>query len=202
MKLREFPDWEKLYREEKVESMPWYHPGLDPDLEKALRDRNIRSGAALDLGTGPGTQAMALAELGFEVTATDISETSVKGALKKTKKRGLKVDFRQDDILDTTLDRQFDFIFDRGCFHVIAPGRRKDYVKIVEGLIKPGGYLFLKCFSHLEKMKGGPYRFRQDELRGLFRARFKVLSVRRTVYHGTLDPLPKALFCVIKKPRQ
>jgi 2-polyprenyl-3-methyl-5-hydroxy-6-metoxy-1,4-benzoquinol methylase len=199
-KIREFPDWEKYYREEKVASMPWYHPAIDPDLEGALKRHKIRNGSALDLGTGPGTQALALASRGFNVTATDISATSVKNAQKKTKKRGLDIEFRQDDILETTLEKEFDFIFDRGCFHVIAPGKRKDYVGIIRGLIKPGGYLFLKCFSHLEKMKGGPYRFTQDEIKRLFRTHFKILSIEQTVYHGTLSPLPKALFCVLKKP--
>jgi SAM-dependent methyltransferase len=204
-RLREFPDWEKLYREEKVESMPWFHPGLDPDLDRALRDLKIHSGFALDLGTGPGTQAIALAELGFKVIATDISKAAIKKALIRTRKKGsvqdrLDIEFREDDILSTRLDMEFDFIFDRGCFHVLTPGRRKDYVSVVAGLIKPGGYLFLKCFSYLEKMEGGPYRFTPEEIKKLFNTRFKVLSIKKTRYHGTLKPLPLALFCRLQRP--
>jgi hypothetical protein len=33
---REFPRWETLYQEGKIESMPWFNPALDDDLEKAL----------------------------------------------------------------------------------------------------------------------------------------------------------------------
>jgi SAM-dependent methyltransferase len=199
-RLREFPDWEKLYRDENVESMPWFHPDLDPDLDRALRRLDINSGTALDLGTGPGTQAMALTERGYKVTATDISDTAVKKAIIRAREKGLDIAFRQDDIMNTMLEQEFDFVFDRGCFHVLPPGRRQDYVKVIKSLIKPGGYLFLKCFSHLEKMEGGPYRFTPDEIKDLFKTRFNVLSIEKTLYHGTLEPLPIALFCVLQKP--
>lgn len=56
--------------------MPWFNPELDEDLENALDELGLRSGSALDLGTGPGTQAIHLARRGFDVTATDISETA------------------------------------------------------------------------------------------------------------------------------
>jgi 2-polyprenyl-3-methyl-5-hydroxy-6-metoxy-1,4-benzoquinol methylase len=75
----------------------------------------LRSGIALDLGTGPGTQAIHLARRGFAVTATDISEAAIRLASEKAQNEGLEITWEQDDILDTRLDRQFDFIFDRGC---------------------------------------------------------------------------------------
>ncbi len=179
--------------------MPWFCPFLDPDLEAALKRLKIKSGGALDIGTGPGTQAFALAELGFRVVATDLSATAVKNAAKEAKRRSLDISFIEDDILATKLKERFDFIFDRGCFHVIAPPRRKDYVSSVSGLLKEGGYLFLKCFSHLEKMKGGPHRFKEAEIRGIFKPSFDALSIDKTVFQGTLNPFPKALFCVLRK---
>ncbi|MBR8831761.1 MAG: hypothetical protein N5P05_002641 [Chroococcopsis gigantea SAG 12.99] len=62
---RQFPDPEQLYREQSVDSMPWFYEGLDPDLKRALGMMNITQGVALDIGTGPGTQAIALARQGF-----------------------------------------------------------------------------------------------------------------------------------------
>ncbi|MBW4618510.1 MAG: methyltransferase domain-containing protein [Cyanosarcina radialis HA8281-LM2] len=196
---REFPNWEKLYQTDAVESMPWFNPELDPDLDRALTQLHLKTGSALDLGTGPGTQAIALAERGFDVTATDLSETAVNLAKEKAQQKGFNVSFQTDDILNTHLNRKFDLVFDRGCFHVLPPECRLDYVRTVAGLIKSGGYLFLKCFSYLETRESGPYRFTPTEIQEMFGDRFHVRSIEETVYHGTLNPLPKALFCQMEK---
>ena len=34
MTEREFPNWEALYQEQAVETMPWFNPSLDPDVEE------------------------------------------------------------------------------------------------------------------------------------------------------------------------
>ena len=195
----QFPDWEQLYQEKPVESMPWFNPNLDSDLDQALTKLNIQSGTALDLGTGPGTQAIALAERGFNVTATDLSATAIEKAQAIAQQKGLDISWKQDDILNTQLDQTFDFVLDRGCFHVFPPERRQDYLRVVERLIKPNGYLFLKCFSHLETREEGPYRFTPEEIKEIFSNQFNVISVEETVYQGTLEHFPRALFCILKK---
>ena len=196
---REFPEWEQLYQDKDVESMPWYNPELDLDLDQALTQLNLHNSTALDLGTGPGTQAMALRVRGFNVTATDLSATAIQKAQRIAQDKGLDISWKQDDILNSTLDQDFDFVFDRGCFHVFPPERRQDYVGVVAHLIKPRGYLFLKCFSHLEPRQEGPYRFTPEQIKEIFSNQFNVLSVEETVYHGTLSPLPRALFCILQK---
>lgn len=198
-KQREFPDWEQLYQNKDVESMPWFNAQLDPDLEQALTALNIHAGTALDLGTGPGTQAIALAERGFQVTATDLSDTAIRKAAARARDKGLNIDFQPDDIFNTHLNREFDFVFDRGCFHVFQPQQRPDYVRVVARLVKPKGYLLLKTFSHLETREDGPYRFTPEEIEEIFSDQFHVVSVTQTVYHGTLNPLPRALFCILQK---
>src|SRR5262245_15286573 len=195
----EFPQWEELYQQREIESMPWFNPELDEDLEKALDELRLRGGSALDLGTGPGTQAIHLARRGFDVTATDISEAAIRLAREKARRQVLELTWAQDDILDRRLGRQFDLIFDRGCFHVLNPERREDYVRTVSGLLNTGGYLFLKCFSRLQPGEQGPYRFTPEQIREIFSVRLSVLSIKETVYQGTMDPLPRALFCTIRR---
>ena len=179
--------------------MPWFNPELDDDLKQALDDLGVRAGSVLDLGSGPGTQAMQLARRGFDVTATDISGSAIRLAGKRRKRKGLDITWQQDDILDSRLARQFDLIFDRGCFHVLAPERRQDYVTIVADLLNRGGHLFLKCFSHLQPGEIGPYRFTPEQIRELFGSRLAVLSVQETVFQGRHDPLPRALFCMMRR---
>ena len=178
-KKHEFPRWEMLYQAGKIESMPWFNPALDNDLAKALDELGLQGGNALDLGTGPGTQAMHLAQRGFGVTATDISGTAIRAAREKAAEQGLDITWEEDNILDTRLDQQFDLIFDRGCFHVLAPERRQDYVRIVGGLLKTGGHLFLKCFSYLQPGEQGPYRFPPEQIREGIGSWFSVLSIKR-----------------------
>ena len=192
-------DWEEYYREEPVEAMPWFHEGLDKDFDAALNELGITGGAALDLGTGPGTQARALAKRGLTVTATDISATAVRDAAYAALEEGLEIDFLEDDILWTKLKKDFDVVLDRGCFHGITPEDRGLYVKTVFELLRPGGYLLLKCFSVKETMEEGPYRFTPEDIRALFGAHFKVKSIEESVFDGTLDHAPKALFIVMQR---
>jgi len=191
-------DWERLYRRAKPETLPWTWPDLDPDLARALARLGLRKGRFLDIGTGPGTQAMALARLGFDVTATDLSKTAVAGARRRAKGAGLAIDFRQDDILASKLRKRFDVAFDRGCFHVFPEERRARYALTVHRLLAPGGTFFLKVFSNKQPGTDGPHRFTPAQLRAVFGPRFDVVSIRNTVYQGTMEEFPKALFCVLR----
>src|SRR3989339_71381 len=88
----------------------------------------MKSGAVLDLGTGPGTQAIELSKLGFNVTATDVSKSAIKEAKKLTK----DINFFVDDILDTKIKNKIDLILDRGCFHTIEPSSsRRRHTRLV-----------------------------------------------------------------------
>jgi cyclopropane fatty-acyl-phospholipid synthase-like methyltransferase len=198
-KDREFPRWETLYDEQEIESMPWFNPVLDEDLKDALDKLGMWRGSALDLGTGPGTQAMHLAARGFDVTATDISETAIRLASETATARGLRIAWKQDDILNSRLDQPFDLIFDRGCFHVLAPEQREDYVRTVSDLLNADGHLALKCFSRQQPGEQGPYRFTPDQIQNVFATRLNVLSIKETVYQGTLEELPRALFCMLRR---
>ena len=114
--------WDDFYKKTDIRDMPWFTDALDQDLEQELKKRKITTGRFLDLCTGPGTQAIALANNGFEVTGTDISRCTIEEA----KKRSEAVDFRVNDIFHSHVKDSFDYIFDRGCFHVFPPEKRQD----------------------------------------------------------------------------
>ena len=47
-------------------------------------------GRILDIGTGPGSQAILLRERGYEISASDISQVILEKAKKEAKRRNLK----------------------------------------------------------------------------------------------------------------
>ena len=195
---KDFPDWETLYKIQKVETMPWYNEILDSDLEDELARRKITNGKFLDLGTGPATQAIWLAKRGFNVIGSDLSETAIKRA-NSVYANEKNIDFVVDDILNSKLEaNEFDYIFDRGCFHVLLPVDRQRYITKIKQILRNNGILFLKCFSDKERRQEGPYKFSQDEIMDLFNKHFEMVNIKETVYQGTLDPYPKALFVVMK----
>ena len=157
---KDFPDWEILYKSQKIETMPWYNENFDSDLEKELGERKIvTDGKFLDLGTGPATQAIWLAKMGFKVIGSDLSEAAINRA-RKIYANEKNVNFIVDDILNSKLkDNEFEYILDRGCFHVLLPADRKKYMSKIKQILKDNGILFLKCFSNKEPRMEGPYKF-------------------------------------------
>ena len=194
-----FSDWNTYYKDNEVAKMPWYEKDLDHDLENQIISGNFSKGRFLDLGTGPGTQAIQLSKRGFDVTATDLSENAIDMA----KKQSNKVNFVTDDFLNSKLpDDEFDYIFDRGCFHVFDRSQRPKYVEQIKRILKNNGKLFLKCMSIDEKNLPDdemPHKFSKQNIIDIFSNDFEIQSVKDSVFKGTLDQFPKALFIVMKK---
>ncbi|MEW5821961.1 MAG: class I SAM-dependent methyltransferase, partial [Cyanobacteriota bacterium] len=186
-------------QDEEVEKMPWYNPVLDHDLFNTLIHLDTQNKLILDIGTGPGTQAIELAKMGLNVIATDISKTAIVKASARAISEKVNIRFIHDDILKTRLEPEFDYIFDRGCFHVLAPENRSDYARIIHNLLKPGGFLFLKCFSEKEPGNEGPYRFTPDQLKETFSPYFRINSIDETIFKANRKPLPKALYAILHK---
>lgn len=200
MKKNKIQDWEVYYKEEtNIETMPWFYNKLDPDLQEAINSIGITEGSFLDIGTGPGTQAIELAKNGFRVTASDYSQTAIEKALKRSKKEGVTIECLQDDVLNTKIEEAFDFVLDRGCFHVFDEDKRYLYLKNITKIVRQEGYLFLKCFSHLQPGDKVPYRYSPGQIKSYFEQQFEIIHIKDTVYFGTLNPYPKALFTILKK---
>lgn len=191
--------WDEVYRNSEVESLPWFSPELDREIKEFLDKNGIGGGKFLDLGTGPGTQAIQLARLSFDVVATDISRMAINKARRRARRERVKVKFVVDDILDTRLKPgQFDFIYDRGVFHTLAPRDRERFVKTIRKIIKPEGIYFLKCFSVKTPGREGPHRFTKEQIKDYFIKSFRILSTRDSIFQGTLEHTPRSLFSVMR----
>jgi ubiquinone/menaquinone biosynthesis C-methylase UbiE len=121
-----------------------------------IERRKVSKGRILDLGTGPATQAIQLAKRGLEVTGSDVSEAAINSAkdVYGHKNKNMEISFILDDILNSKMeDKMFDYVFDRGCFHVLPIEKRPVYISEINRILDDKGILFLKCFSTKEQCR-------------------------------------------------
>jgi SAM-dependent methyltransferase len=191
-------DWEQHYRSTPMKELHWYSEAIDPEVILAIEKFCPKSGDVLDLGAGPGTVAIELTKLGYNVTATDISPSAVDMAKKRAGRLADKIKFTVDDIRDTKLRKKYDIIHDRGCLHVFNKFDIKKYVENVSRLLKEKGMLLLKTFSTKEPRDDGPNKYSHESINGIFLGYFELLHCEETIYPSTLPVDPKALFCVLR----
>ena len=161
---------------------------LDLDIERALREHDIAPCQTLDVGTGTGSQAIALAALGYETTAIDVSDTALDAARRAAAEKGVAVTFAAENILLDTPRGPFDLVVDRGCFTLLSDEHQKTYAESVESLSRRGAWLLLKT----DLGKG------DAPIRTTLQKGFRVVSIHESAYHPNQRP-GKALFCVLRK---
>lgn len=108
----------------------------------------VTPGRALDLGCGPGRNALYLASHGFSVDAVDLSPTALRWAEERARAAGAAVRFHHADAFAPgVLEGPYDLIYDSGCFHHLPPHRRVSYRALLERALAPGGHFALVCFA-------------------------------------------------------
>ena len=198
---KEFPSWDDYYRENDAEQMPWFEKNLDLDLKEEIELKKLQGGKFLDLGTGPGTQGMQLTNLGFDVVGSDLSLS----AIERAKKLYTSTSYVVDDILNSKFpDDKFDYILDRGVFHIFEQEKLPSYLKQIKRILKKNGFLFLKCMSvdeqNMEDGKG-PFLYSKQQIKDFFDTDFEIESIKNSVYYGTINPPPKSLFVVMNNKK-
>jgi SAM-dependent methyltransferase len=182
-------DWENRYLSTQVDQLPWNAGGPDPDLVRLVKSGRIPVGQALDLGTGPGHDAVYLIQQGFNVIAIDISPSAVTLARENASNAGLFGFFQTGDIRRIPVEDNFiDFVNDRGCFHVLEEPDRLKAVEEIPRVLKWRGHFLLRVFSDKEAMGEGPHRFTRKELEDLFQSKFKILEFWEGIFEGPMKP--------------
>src|SRR5258708_4685073 len=105
--MPEINDWEDRYISTKPEDLPWNAGGPDPDLVRLVNSGRIPVGHALDIGTGPGHDAVFLIQQGFNVIGIDLSPTAVKLARENASSHGLFGFFQQGDVRRIPVEDRF-----------------------------------------------------------------------------------------------
>ena len=135
-------------------------------------------GSVLDAGCGTGENALFFAKRGHKVTGIDFLAEPINQAKQKAADRGLTATFLVMDALSLKdLPEVFDTVIDSGLFHVFDDLDRHRYVEGLATVVKPGGRLFLLCFSDQEPGTQGPRRVSSKEIRDAFAEGWVVESI-------------------------
>ncbi|WP_394844860.1 class I SAM-dependent methyltransferase [Pendulispora brunnea] len=146
--------------------LPWDTGQPDPRLVEFIESGAIVPGRALDVGCGTGTDAIWLAERGFDVLGIDLSPLAVDQARSKLGASKLRCRFAALDFLAAApAEPPFDFVFDRGCFHGFDEAEeRSRFARRVAAALTTGG-LWLSLIRSTEgpaRDKGSPCRSALD----------------------------------------
>lgn len=186
-------DWDNFYsdRERKV---PFFRNDPDENVVEYIETEKLSKGKVLELGCGPGRNAIFFAEKGCVVDAVDQSEEGIEWAKERAAEKNIDVNFIKTNIFDFEIEEgTYDIVYDSGCFHHIAPHRRMNYLDLVTRALKPGGSFALTCFVQggelggadisdwdvyrLKSLKGG-LGFTEEKLKAIFQD-FEVVEIRK-----------------------
>ena len=200
--LSESHDWEETYDGVRPEDLPWFSPTPDPDLSASLDRFGARPGLALDLGSGPGVHAIALAKRGWRVIGLDISPGAIRMASQFAEEAGVKIDFRNADALSfQPSPSSFDLVHDRGFLHTLESREWLQWRDLVAAALKPGGLLFAKEFACDPKRYEGPRGFTKLKLENVLDGRFIIESIEEGRFLGPRFAHTALLLIARRKPK-
>jgi SAM-dependent methyltransferase len=174
-----------LYR---VGFTPWDQDHVPAELSALVEGpAALAPGRALDVGCGTGTQAVYLAEHGWQVTGVDAVERALAQARRRAEEKGVEVRWVAGDVTSLStlgLDNGFTLVHDRGCFHDLSPAERDGYARGVSELVTSGATLLLLAFARRERGIG-PSGASEEEIQRRFGPDWELVSVQ-----GDSGPAP------------
>lgn len=174
--------------------------------QKAFVDvANHIAGSILDAGCGTGENALFFATRGHKVTGIDFLAGPIARA--KEKLGSLATFLVMDALAIKELPEVFDSVIDCGLFHVFSDEDRRRYVDGLASVLRPGGRLYLLCFSDAEPEGQGPRRVSKKEIEDAFAEGWVIESIEPSRYEvrpdaahmGFSDGGPKAWFVVVRR---
>jgi len=178
--------------------LPWDTGTPDPVLVEMIESRAIAPGNTLEIGCGTGTNAIYLAQYGFDVLGVDISEVAVDRA--RTRAEG-RCRFEAVDFLAAEpAGGPFEFVFDRGCFHVFDDeGDRARFAqKVAAHLADHGVWLSLIGSTEGAPREQGPPRRSAREVMNAIEPSLEIVQLRSTEFRVYEEQL-KSWLCLSRK---
>lgn len=182
--MRDHAFWNERYA---AKDTPWDSGRPSAELARVLDERQITPRDVLEIGCGTGTNAVFLAQRGFNVTAVDISSLAIEQARRRAADAGVNVDFRAVDLLAPDgLDRAYPFVFDRGVYHGIRRENLDGFLDTLARLTGPGA-LYLVLAGNANDPgdpERGPPRVHAHEMCGELHPLFELVQLREFTFDG------------------
>ena len=154
-----------------------------------LAAHGLLTGQVLDAGCGTGEHTLLAASSGADALGVDGSALAIEQARNKAAERRIKASFEVADALSLAdLGQSFDVVIDSGLFHVFDDASRARYVTSLASVLRPGGHLYLMCFSDRQPGTAGPRRVSQDELRSAFADGWQIDAIQADTFEVNPGP--------------
>lgn len=170
----------------RFDRVPWDIGEAQPVVRALEADGQI-SDEVLDIGCGPGENAIFLADRGYRVCGLDAAPAAIDIARGRARQRGLdeRVEFAVADATDLSdyADR-FTTVVDSALYHCFPEEQRLQYVTSLHGACRPAARLHLVCFSdRVPDDFPGPFRISEANLRDtLTEAGWDIHRLERSTY--------------------
>lgn len=177
---------------------PWDSSEPDAALVTTVEAGTIPAGRALEVGCGTGTNALWLAAHGFDALGVDVSPLAIDRARAKMGDGGTACRFEVRDFLTDPPEGPFDFVFDRGCFHVFdAPEVRARFAALVARVLTPAG-LWLSLIGSTEggARDTGPPRRSARDIASAVEPVLEIVQLRSIHFDLNLETPPAAWLCL------
>ena len=195
-------DWDEHYAQGHT---PWDTGEPDAHLVELVESGELPPGRALELGCGSGTNALWLAERGFEVTALDISPLAIEQARAKQAAARTRATWLVHDVLAAPPPGgPYDLVFDRGVLHVFdEPADRARFAGRVAAALRFGGrWLCLAGSTEGPDREHGPPRRSVRDLVEAVEPHLAIDVLRSVVFSSVDLPFPVLAWLLIARRRE
>jgi len=182
--------------------LPWDTREPDEHLVALVRSNGAAPGPALEVGCGTGTNALWLAQHGFDVLGVDLSPLAVDRARAKLPVPPSSCRFEVRDFLVDRPTGAFSLVFDRGCFHVFddAELRARFAAQVAEVLAPDGVWLSLIGSTEGPASDVGPPRRSARDIVAAIEPALAIVELTSTTF-ATRHPAPSPAWRCLARRR-
>ncbi len=193
------PHWDTRYQ---TGDTPWDSGRPSAELIRVVAEEKISPCRAVEFGCGTGTNAIWLSQQGFDVTAIDLSPLAIQRAKANAAAAGANGQFLAGDLLaPPDLGGPFNFVFDRGCYHIVRLTSVEGYLNTFDQALAVGGYGLLLTGNANEKLEKGPPAVQESEIRNEMGRRFTIVWLREFRFDSEISAglYPLGWSCLVRK---